>query len=103
PVAQGARPRPRGRARPRLSRARPPAGRAHARADRAGGAQVSDPLLGGRVLPVRWLVTLSTLALTVVVVASVGAIAERNTRRALTEELTARLREQASHLAYVSR
>jgi len=64
---------------------------------------VSPSPFTGRVLPVRWLVTLSTLALTVVVVASVGAIAERNTRRALTDELTARLREQASHLAYVGR
>jgi len=57
---------------------------------------------GPAVWSIRRAVSLGTMLLTSLVVVSVGAMAERNTRRALTAELVARLQVQANHLAWVS-
>ena len=57
---------------------------------------------GERVLGIRWIVTLVAVGLTAAVVLSVGAVAERNARRALTSELTSRLLLEARNLALTS-
>jgi serine phosphatase RsbU (regulator of sigma subunit) len=51
------------------------------------------------VLSIRWIVTLAAVALTTGAVLSVGAVAERNTRHALTTEIEARLLLDARNLA----
>lgn len=57
---------------------------------------------GGRVFSIRWIVTLVAVGLTTAVVLSVGTVAERNARRALTAELTSRLLLEARNLALTS-
>jgi serine phosphatase RsbU (regulator of sigma subunit)/anti-sigma regulatory factor (Ser/Thr protein kinase) len=55
-----------------------------------------------RVLSLRWIVALGAMALTTAAVLSVGAVAERNTRRALTREIETRLMLEARNLALTS-
>lgn len=62
-------------------------------------ATPARPAARGFVLSIRWIVTLVAVALTTAAVLSVGAVAERNTRRALTKEIEARLLLDARNLA----
>jgi len=55
-----------------------------------------------RVLSIRWTVTAVAVVLTAAAVMSVGAIAERHTRQALTKELESRLTLEARNLALTS-
>lgn len=57
---------------------------------------------GGRIFRIRWIVTLVAVGLTTAVVLSVGSVAERNARHALTAELTTRLVLEARNLALTS-
>lgn len=57
---------------------------------------------GTRVIGIRWIVILVAVGLTTAVVLSVGTVAERNARRALTSELTSRLLLEARNLALTS-
>jgi serine phosphatase RsbU (regulator of sigma subunit)/anti-sigma regulatory factor (Ser/Thr protein kinase) len=56
----------------------------------------------GRVLSIRWIVTFVAVGLTTAAVLSVGTVAERNARGALTAELTSRLVLEARNLALTS-
>ena len=51
------------------------------------------------VLSIRWIATTIAVVLTVAAVVGVGAVAERNSRRALDHEIRARLQLQARNLA----
>lgn len=53
-------------------------------------------------LSIRWIVTLAAAGLTTAAVLGVGGVAERNTRRALTREIEARLLLEARNLALTS-
>ena len=55
-----------------------------------------------RVFSIRWIVTAVAVLLTAAAVLSVGAIAERHTRQALTKELESRLALEARNLALTS-
>jgi serine phosphatase RsbU (regulator of sigma subunit)/anti-sigma regulatory factor (Ser/Thr protein kinase) len=57
---------------------------------------------GERIIGIRWIVTFVAVGLTTAVVLSVGTVAERNARRALTAELTSRLLLEARNLALTS-
>ena len=57
---------------------------------------------GKVVWSIRWIVTVAAVLLTAGAVASVGAVAERNTRRALTAEIETRLLLDARTLALAS-
>lgn len=56
----------------------------------------------GRIWSIRWIVTTAAVGLTTVATVSVGSIAERNARRALTAEMETRLVLEARNLALTS-
>jgi serine phosphatase RsbU (regulator of sigma subunit) len=62
----------------------------------------SYPAGTARVFSIRWIVTIVAVGLTAAVVISVGTVAERNARQALTAELTSRLILEARNLALTS-
>lgn len=64
--------------------------------------EATPPRDGRRILPIRWVVALSSLLMTTAVVLSVEVVAERSTRQALTDDLVARLCGQSRSLAALS-
>src|SRR6185503_3627259 len=87
-----------------LSGARAEAAGAHPRDP--GGERMTPPtpILRPRrpVLSLRWIAALGAVALTTAAVLTVGAVAERNTRQALTREIETRLLLEARNLALTS-
>ena len=53
------------------------------------------------MVSIRWVIPIATILLTTLVAGGVGVVGERNARRALTEELVARLCARANNLALV--
>jgi serine phosphatase RsbU (regulator of sigma subunit)/anti-sigma regulatory factor (Ser/Thr protein kinase) len=77
--------------------------RAAAPAAESGEARAASILRPpSRIVSLRWIAALAAVALTTAAVLSVGAVAERNTRRALTREIETRLLLEARNLALTS-
>src|SRR5262245_8431571 len=75
---------------------------AHANAMEPHSPRVASPT-ERMTLPIRWVVSAASVLLTLTVTLGVGFVAERNARRALTDELVDRLCVQASNVALAGR